>query len=144
MKNQSDTIIYLAHYRYKIQFILGILSTIIFGRSLFQELASDTALFTLISLGIALWSARDIWRYVEFTTRSVIFHRGFGTSPNEVDLRQMSSISEEGRMGRSITLLYHPKQPDGLLDLDTVNSLIFPQLRDQEELYSKLEAAIPV
>lgn len=144
MKNQTDTIIYLAHYRYKIQFILGILSTIIFGRVLFQELASDTALFTLISLGIALWSARDIWRYVELTPQSVIFHRGFGIAPREVGLRQIHSVSEEGRIGRSITLLYHPKQPDGLLDLDTVNSLIFPQLQRQEELYSKLEAAIPV
>jgi len=138
MKNQTDTIIYSSHYRYKIQFALALLLALALAWSLSQNFAPDIAFFFLTCIGILLWSARDAASSVEQGGTTITLKRSLGRAKS-IALGHISDVWQEGRLGQSITLLYHPQQEDGLLDLDNVESLILPQVQRQDELYEFLK-----
>jgi hypothetical protein len=56
----------------------------------------------------------------------------------------MVSVSEGGRLGgRSVTVLFHPLEANGLVDLAGADSLIVPEVDDHDGLLAALEARVP-
>lgn len=108
-----------------------------------DSLLGGEALFTITSLVLALYFVRQAATRVTLTRRSVTRTMPLST-PQTVELRQLLSVSESGRAGNTLILLYHPVRRDGLLDLDEVRSLVLPALQEQEQLRAYLEAQAPV
>lgn len=99
-------------------------------------------LFLGISLGILAWGVHGTLTWVEVTEERLVRHAPFGADQT-VEFRQLVNVEESGRGGGSLTLIYHPRYENGLLDLDDIRSLTLPALRNQEALLRMLEAQIP-
>ena len=65
------------------------------------------------------------------------------SSVRRVDFRQISSVSESGRGGHVITVLYHPVDVNQLIDIDDLDGLTLPEVVDQDSLLDCLESSIP-
>jgi hypothetical protein len=100
-------------------------------------------LFLLIMLSIALWSCDSALSRVFLSTSTLQM-----TTPlrggRSVELRQLVSVVESGRIAPVVALLYHPRGADGLLDLDQVQSLTLPVLQNQAELCAALQRGMPL
>lgn len=107
-----------------------------------QHLLSGEGLFTATSLVLAIYFARQAATRVMLTEQAITRTIPLGAAQT-VELRQLMSVSESGRAGNALILLYHPRRDDGLLELDDVRSLVLPALQGQEELCTYLEAQVP-
>ncbi len=59
-----------------------------------------------------------------------------------IDYRQLYSIDESGRFLTVLTILYYPKEQDGLLDLTQIATITLPLMRNQQTLRQRLAAVI--
>ncbi len=100
--------------------------------------------FLLISLAAAAWYGRAAVSGVELTPSGVALHVRFGPLARSryVDFRQIISISESGRLGANLALLYHPLNERGLVDAEAVRSLALPGVVDQEELLAAIDQRV--
>lgn len=145
-----------AHPLYRILFIVCTLLTALFAWSLGSTLAHNLRMggtlawsvaewgalfFLVIMLALSIWTMRQMFSRVELTPAGVTLFAPL-LGEHHVDFRQCMGVSEGGRIGRSLTLLYHPVGADGLLDLDSVQSLTLPNVRDQETLIEHLREKI--
>jgi hypothetical protein len=112
------------------------------GWSLIQSLTTATFFFWVVSIGATLWFATAMWSRVQIDERTVVLQRPF-RALCQVEFRQLVSVAESGRMTQALLLLYHPRQPDNLVDLDQIHSLLLPAVIDQEKLLTTIEARIP-
>lgn len=107
-----------------------------------EQLLSGEGLFTATSLVLALYFARQATTRVALTRQTITRTMMLG-APQSVELRQLMSVSESGRAGNALILLYHPLRADGLLELDDVRSLVLPALQEQDALRTYLEGQVP-
>jgi hypothetical protein len=113
-----------------------------FAWALWQMLAVENLLFCLIGFGLALWSLNAVGKRVVVSTKGICVVQHYRLT-RCVDYRQLVNVAEEGRINPVITLVYHPAQDDGLLDLDAAASMELPAVRSQAELLSLLQARTP-
>ncbi|MCC6457397.1 MAG: hypothetical protein IT328_20750 [Caldilineaceae bacterium] len=100
----------------------------------------------LLFMAIAAWSAfrcvRLMLSQVEVMDDRVRLVAP-GSSPREVEFRQLSEVHEEGRGLKSILLVYYPRMATGLLDLDEERTLLLPAVNGHAELLAALAAKVP-
>jgi hypothetical protein len=134
---------YTAHAFYRLLVVICLALALAYGWSLYNDWRTDIVLFFVIMLSIGLSSLRASLTRLEVTANALILHRPL-VAPQQVAFRQLSSISEDGRFNRVLTVLYHPLRADGrLVELDEVRVLHLPALNDQEALLTRLTANIP-
>ena len=133
---------YSSNLRYKFIAFCCLLLVGVFGWSLTQRFSLDSLFFFVISLGLVAWSCYAMLSRVETTTDGIILVTPLQLN-RRVEFRQLISVSENGRFNPVLTLLYHPRRADGLLDLDDAHSLILPAVDEQAALLEILEARLP-
>ncbi|MEZ4677877.1 MAG: hypothetical protein R2932_27035 [Caldilineaceae bacterium] len=142
-----------AHFQsHPIYYLLTLLSTILILLmvwSLSRATNVGTLLFTLVAIGATLWFVANLQTKVLLSKTGLVLHRRFGqiipwqTATIDLEYRQLISVEPSGRLLPVLILLYYPKQPNGLLDLDHIVGLTLPLLTNQEELRQKLTDMIP-
>ena len=130
------------HMRYQVLALFCLLIAVGFGWNLTRHLTLDTAFFFVLSLGLIAWAVYAMLSHVEIKGDEIALVTPL-RAPHRVDFRQLISVSENGRFNPVITLLYHPRRSDGLLDLDDARGLILPAVAAQQELLALLEASLP-
>jgi len=133
---------YSSHFRYKFMVCGCLLLAGAFGWNLAQHFSRDLLFFFVISLGLVAWSFYGMVSRVEMTADRLVLMTPWRAN-RSVEFRQLISVSENGRFNPVLTLLYHPRQADGLLELDDVHSLILPAVNEQAALLEILEARLP-
>jgi hypothetical protein len=136
--------------RYKLLVGAGAALTGLLGWELWQgrgdpadEFAWGLGFFFVVSFLVTLWYAREMLSRVILAANGLTVTRRPGRI-RTVEFRQMVSVSEAGRLGgRSITIVFHPLRPDGLIDLEGADSLIVPEVDDHDGLLAALEARAP-
>ena len=132
---------YPVHSRYSMFFIVCVALTLLFGWSLWQTPTIQTGFFCVICLGAAFWYGQMSLSSITITENALVYDSPLRTR-QEIEFRQLIEVSESGRLGQSITLLYYPLLTTGLVDLEDAQSLFLPQVIDQETLRSALVANI--
>ena len=101
----------------------------------------DALLFALIGLLGGLWA---LWMA---TTRVYVSNQGLivrrFTAVYQVDYQQIRSATLEGRLLSVVTIVFHPRLDNGLIDTEQVGSLLIPALVDQDQLIEQIEARMP-
>jgi hypothetical protein len=138
----SDIKNYPSHIRYKFIALFCVLFMAGFGWQLTRNFSLDVLFFLVLSLGLLIWSLYAMFSYLEATAKSLTLFTPLRAS-RQIEFRQLISVSENGRFNPVLTLLYYPRQADGLLDLDDVHSLILPAVAEQQTLLELLEASAP-
>lgn len=133
---------YQPQYIYVAIAAIGLIFTGLLAREFWRGATLGAFPFLVLSLGLAVWSALSFATRVYATATSLTVHAPLRT-PNTVEFRQLIMVAQSGRLIPVISLLYYPRQADGLLTLDTVTSLHLPALREQNELLAQLQASIP-
>ncbi|MEM7535573.1 MAG: hypothetical protein AAF639_25580 [Chloroflexota bacterium] len=132
---------YPVHSRYLMFFIVCLALTLLFGWSLWQTPTIQTGFFCIVCLGAALWYGQMSLSSVTVTDNALAYD-SLLRKRREIEFRQLIEVSESGRFGQSIMLLYYPLLATGLVDLEDAQSLFLPQVIDQETLHSALVANI--
>ena len=109
---------------------------------LFDTITVEEFFFFLLSVTITVWFSNALFSQVRLDERTIAVQTHL-RGVQQLDLRQVVSATEAGRLQRSLALLYHPRQPDGLLALDQIQSLRLPMVVDQETLLAAIGARIP-
>lgn len=138
-----DTKHYTPHLRYKLIALLGLLFAAGFGWQLTRRFSLEVLFFLVISLALIAWAIYAMLSHVEATTNGVILFTPLRAS-RQIEFRQLISVSENGRFNPVLTLVYYPRETNGLLDLDDARSLILPAVTEQQELLALLEARLPI
>jgi hypothetical protein len=147
----NESVPYATSPRYKILVVAGALLTGLLGWELMRidplQGERDAVLgylfFFIVTLSITLWYAREMFSVVSLTPSSLSVTRRPGQT-RCVEFRQMVSVSEGGRLGgRSVTVIFHPLEANGLVDLAGADSLIIPEVDDHDGLLAALEARVP-
>lgn len=144
---------YRPHFRYALLTGVAVLFALLFARNVVTNLAVQDSLgltdfltgemfFGAACIGLALWNARLMLSRVLLGDRAIAY-QPWGGPLRRVEFRQLMSVSESGRAGNAIILLYHPTEPSGLLDLERVDSLVLPAVTEQNALLETLEAHVP-
>ena len=110
------------------------------------QLSNGFDVGALLFLGVTLWLTVRYGRMaasrVELGADRVRLVQPYA-APVEVEYRQVQSVYQEGRGFQSVLVTYHPRQADGLLDLDDVKQLALPAVRDHAGLFNALTAHVP-
>ena len=106
------------------------------------NLSNDGRIFFVISLGIVIWAIWTLFSRVELRKESITVRNPLGKRTT-VEFRQVVNAIESGRMGNSISLLYHPIGEDGLIDLEDADTLFLPKVQNQSELLQHFRERIP-
>lgn len=142
------------HWRYRLLALLSAIFALLFAaRLLMNEAATGGILartvadpgslfFFVVMIGLTLWYLRTLLSHIALTPDGVALVLA-GRTVHAVENRQFLDVIEAGRLLQSVTLLYHPLQADGLIDLDAVRSLDFPAVQQQEQFVSHLQNRIP-
>ncbi len=152
---QAETMdrVYKPHPRYQWMALGSVLLFLLFawnllapvirsGRWAAVNLDVGTLFFMAAAIGIALWQGRMALCRVTLTSQSVSLSAPLAQG-RTVDFRQLSGVSESGRGGRVITLLYHPIGVNQLVDVDDLKGLALPEVVDQDSLLDYLEERVP-
>ncbi len=102
----------------------------------------DELFFLALLAGLGLWNLRLARSRVLLTSDGLTLHMP-AAQPRHVAYRQLLSVSEEGRSGRVISVVYYPLRQDGLLDLDAAAGLALPAVAEQEALLAALKKRAP-
>lgn len=133
---------YPAHPRYQLFVLLGVGLSIVLGWGLARQFAWDLFFFVGVSLLFALFNLYWMLTRLELTPNGLTVHRPW-LDPLHIDYRQIVTFSEEGRFNRSLSLVYYPLNANGLVDMDSPQSLFLPSLQRQEEVVDILMQKIP-
>ncbi len=132
---------YRVSLRYWVLAIAGLGATLLLIVDMFDRVTWDGVLFAVIGALGGLWA---LWMA---TTRVYVSNVGLivrrFTAVYHVDYQQIVSASVEGRFLSVISVVFHPRLDNGVIDTDQVGSLLIPALVDQEQLIEQLEARIP-
>lgn len=125
-----------------VQSILACISSVSTGEPWCASIPAEESFFFVISAGAGLWFANAGFSRVKIKERAIVLQRPL-RGGYRVEFRQLVSVTASGRFTQSLSLLYYPRQPDNLLDLDHVRHLSLPAVTDQERLLTAIEACIP-
>lgn len=103
--------------------------------------AWEVALFSTIALLGGAWALWMATTSVELTPNAIRLRRLVGSQ--EIAFPQLISVSAQGRFFNILTVLYHPRRADGIIDTDAVRSLLAPAVKNQDELLALLETRVP-
>ncbi len=134
---------YQPHPRYLLLAVVCGLFTGLFGWTLWHNFSPATTFFGLLCLALGLWNVQAALTQVQFDGQRLTIHRPL-RSPQQIELRQLASVSEEGRLTRVLTMTYYPRQSNGLLDMEQLDTVHLPTVDDQTELLAQLQAKVPV
>jgi len=146
-----ETVIYRTSNRYRLLIAVALVLAALFAWELWRVISTDSAqtlawlgtlFFLAVSLGIGLWSLNAALVRLEVDETGVTLRAPLAAD-TRVEFRQLVAISQSGRFGNSLTLLYHPRQEDGLLNLDDARSLFLPGVTEQDALLATLEEKMP-
>lgn len=132
---------------YRVLALISLAMAALFGWELARSyrvssIEVGSVLFFVVSLGVLLWSARASLTRVHLAAQHLTVEAPL--SPRRtIEFGQMLSVEEEGRMSKAIVLAYHPRTPDGLLDLERASTIFLPALQDQDTLYEWLVEKTP-
>jgi len=139
----NESTVFTIQSVYKLIVALMLLLVVALGWDLLRNPMPGTLFFFCVSVGLALWSGLTTLQRVELTENSICLSAPL--RPQRcVAFRQLISVTEEGRVNPTLTVLYHPQQANGLLDLESAQSLFLPAVQNQEELLAHLQARVPV
>jgi hypothetical protein len=117
---------------------------------LLQAVTLGSILFVCVAGVATIWFASALGTQVRLSPAAVAIHmplRSFALPGRRksctIDYRQLVSIDQSGRFLAVLTVLYYPRRPDGLLDLEQLAAVTLPLITDQAMLRERLEAAIP-
>jgi hypothetical protein len=127
---------------YLILLFIGLGLMALFAWELWQGATLGAALFLAVGGGLALWAGNALLTRLELTANALCVYSGW-RGVRCVEFRQLAGVTEEGRFNPVIVLLYHPQLPTGLLDLDQVQTLLLPAVRNQAALLAQLQARHP-
>lgn len=119
-------------------------AAIIAGVMLLLELRSGfawaTIFFSVIALLGGAWSLWMATTSIELSDEGIHLKRLVGSQ--SITWQQMISVTAQGRFFTVLTVLYHPRRADGLVDTDAVASLLTPAVKNQGELLDQLEKRV--
>src|SRR5215204_4320367 len=98
---------------------VGALLAALFVGQLWRAPTAGSALFLLIALGIVVWGSDAALSRVILSAGELCLLTPL-RGRRCVQLRQLASVTEGGRINPVVGLVYHPQLENGLLDLDTV------------------------
>ncbi|MEZ4735729.1 MAG: hypothetical protein R3E79_52230 [Caldilineaceae bacterium] len=130
------------HPLYRWLTLLCLVFSGLLGWSLVQSVAPEEIFFLGISLSAGVWFANTMLSRVALNERTLVLQQPLH-GVREVEFRQLVSVTESGRFTQSLSVLYYPRQPDSLLDLERIHHLSLPAVTDQERLLMAIEARIP-
>jgi hypothetical protein len=131
-----------AHPRYRLFALLCAGLAVLFGWELSRNFDFGYLFFLFICLVLAIVNLLHSASYVALNVAGITLHRPF--RPTEcIEYRQLSAISEEGRLSRNLLIHYHPLAEPPLVDLDSVVGLALPVVVDQDALRETLERQVP-
>jgi hypothetical protein len=135
--------VYVPHPIYRVVAGLCLVLAVLLAGQVLRVFTPAALLFCVISLAIALWCLGESWCQVELHPTS--FCVTLPLRPAQwVEFHQLISVTENGRLNPVITVVYHPRLDNGLLDLEAVRSLLLPAVTEQETLLAHLQARLPV
>ncbi|MCC9077560.1 hypothetical protein FKZ61_015775 [Litorilinea aerophila] len=137
-----STTVYTVHPRYRLWAVGAFLLAGLYAWELRRGFDLAILFFFLIALAVLAWALRALLSRVQVEDGGVTLRPPLAT-PTSVEYRQLISVSQDGRWNRSITLIYHPRLENGLLDLEQARTLALPSLVNQEELLATLMARMP-
>lgn len=132
---------YRASLRYWILAVGGLGATLLLVFDMLNGVTWDEVLFALIGALGGLWALWMATTRVYVSSQGLIVRRF--TTVYQVDYQQILSASVGGRFLSVVTIIFHPRLDNGLIDTEQVGSLLVPSLADQEQLIEQLEARIP-
>ncbi len=131
---------YRASMRYWILAIGGLGATVLLIYDMFNGVSWDEVFFALIGGVGGLWALWMATTRVYISDQGLIVRRF--TAVYRVDYRQIVSASIEGRFLSVVSVIFHPRLENGLIDTEQVGSLLIPSLADQELFIEQLESRI--
>jgi hypothetical protein len=134
--------IYRAHPRYRLFALICVGLVLLFAWQLWHKFEAGSAIFFVVVLGLLAWYGRAAGSRVEVDPTRLTLYTPLA-APRSVEFRQLAGVSEEGRMGQAILVLYHPLREHGLVELDEIRSLALPAMTDQETLLAALARQVP-
>ncbi len=132
---------YAAHPKYRLWAAAWAAVAGVSAWQLRQGIDAGALLFLGIALALLVWYGREVGSTVTLEGRRLRLHRPLAADA-VVEFRQLAAVHQEGRIGASILLHYHPLAADGLVALDNLRSLALPALVDQEELMGILQKEV--
>jgi hypothetical protein len=131
---------YRAALRYWVLAVGGLGATLLLIIDMFNGISWDGVLFALIGVLGGLWA---LWMA---TTRVYVSNQGLivrrFTAVYQLDYRQIISASIEGRFLSVISIVFHPRLDNGLIDINQVGSMLVPSVVDQEQLVEQIVGRI--
>jgi hypothetical protein len=114
----------------------------LFAWTLWHDFTAATVCFGVLCLGLTLWNGQAALTRVTLDAQKLVIHSPL-RSPRQIELRQLASVSEDGRLTRVLTITYYPLQSNGLLDMEQLHTVHLPPLDGQAELLAQLQARVP-
>jgi hypothetical protein len=133
---------YVPQTAYRLLAGVSLVMSGLFAWELVRSVEAGSVLFFAVSVGLLLWSARTAWTKIFLAPDRLIVAPPLA-KPRDIQNGQILSVSEEGRMNKSIVVAYHPRTRDGMLDLERAQTIVLPAVQEQESLYEQLLARIP-
>jgi len=146
-----------AHPLYYLLTALSASMALLLGWDLWETTTAAAFFFFGIAVVATLWFASALGTRVTLSATGMQLHRPLprlrfpserATATAEqpgistIDYRQFYTVDQSGRLLSVLTILYYPKESDGLLDLTKVATMTLPLMRNQPQLRDRLEAAI--
>jgi hypothetical protein len=125
--------------RYALFLLVATVVVLMFGMSLAARFDWGSIFFLGVGLVGMVWSGDQVLSRVDLDVTEIRLRR-LWRQPKQVAFRQMDSLQAAGRIFSALVFTYHPLQPDGLLDLQSVHTLILPAVEEQELLVELLKA----
>ena len=131
---------YRAALRYWVLAIGALGATLLLIFDMFNGVSWDEAIFALIGAIGGVWA---LWMS---TTRVYVSNQGLivrrFTAAYQIDYQQILSASIEGRFLGVVSIVFHPRLDNGLIDTDQVGSILIPSLVDQGQFIEQIEERI--
>jgi hypothetical protein len=127
---------------YPVSAVLCVLISLLFVWQLLQGFEPGALLFLMVCLAVAGWQWRAARTEVALGADRLLVAAPLGTD-HEIEFGQLLDVVQEGRVNPTILIMYHPRNADGLLDLDDVQTVTLPAVQDQTALLERLEGHIP-
>ncbi len=131
---------YRAALRYWVLAIGALGATLLLIFDMFNGVSWDEVFFALIGAIGGVWA---LWMA---TTRVYVSNQGLivrrFTAAYQIDYQQILSASIEGRFLGVVSVVFHPRLDNRLIDTDQVGSILIPSLVDQGQFIEQIEERI--
>ena len=131
---------YRAALRYWVLAIGALGATLLLIFDMFNGVSWDEVIFALIGAVGGVWA---LWMA---TTRVYVSNQGLivrrFTAAYQIDYQQILSASIEGRFLGVVSVVFHPRLDNGLIDTDQAGSILIPSLVVQGQFIVHIEERI--